>query len=66
MPVIIREDQFLLWLESESHPLDEALKLIKPAPDDFFMIEPFDPRTGPISAEPPPPKPNKPEQQRLF
>jgi len=66
MPVIIHQDQFALWLESESHPLEDALKLIKPAPDDFFVMEPFDPRTGPITIEPAAPKPKKPEQQSLF
>jgi len=66
MPVIIPEDQFSLWLESEAYPLDKALKLIKPAPGDFFVMEPFDPRNGPINIETPAPKPKKPEQQSLF
>jgi putative SOS response-associated peptidase YedK len=66
MPVIIPPEHFALWLESETHRLEDALAIIRPAPDDFFVIEPFDPRTGPISEDVPPVKPKKPEQQSLF
>lgn len=53
MPVIIPEEKFSLWLQSESHPLDEALALIKSAPDDYFIAEPFDPKRGPLQMEKP-------------
>jgi len=67
MPVIIPEEHFALWLESESHPLDQAMKLIRPAPDDFFITEPYDPRTGPIQQVVAQPQRHpKPEQQSLF
>jgi putative SOS response-associated peptidase YedK len=66
MPVILQPEQFALWLESESHPLEEALALVRPAPDDFFVIEPFDPRSGPLASKPIPSKPKKPEQPSLF
>ena len=67
MPVMIPESHFAIWLEAEKYPLDEAMKLVRPAPDDLLIMEPFDPRTGPIKPiEAPPEKPKKPEQQSLF
>ena len=57
MPVIIPRDQFSIWLESETHTLDEALALVRPAPASFFKAEPFDPKRGPLQIEKPePPK----------
>lgn len=56
MPVIIPENQFALWLESETEPFDKAMALIRPAPDDLLVIDPFDPRTGPITPREPEPK----------
>lgn len=53
MPVIIPQDQFSIWLESETHTLDEALALLRPAPESFFKAEPFDPKRGPLQIEKP-------------
>jgi putative SOS response-associated peptidase YedK len=49
MPVIIPEDKFSIWLETETYSLDEAMALVRPAPDTYFKAEAFDPRRGPLS-----------------
>jgi putative SOS response-associated peptidase YedK len=43
MPVMIEREQFDLWLDPFSD-VNEAAKLMRPAPDDVFMLEPVDPR----------------------
>ena len=47
MPVIIPEERFELWLETEQHLFEAAMALIRPAPDDLFVTEPCDPRKSP-------------------
>jgi putative SOS response-associated peptidase YedK len=67
MPVIIPESQFSNWLDTQNYSLDAAMHLVRPAADNFFMTEAFDPRTGAITLpSTPASKIKKPEQQSLF
>lgn len=67
MPVVIPESEFALWLDTQTYSLDEAMQLVRPSADDFFMTEAYDPRMGaitpPSTAEP---TRKQPEQQTLF
>lgn len=56
MPVIIPEEHFALWLESETEPFEKAMALIHPAADELLVVEAFDPRRGKIKPDAPPEK----------
>ena len=59
MPVIIAPGDYETWLTGD---VDDAAKLIRPAPDDSFTLEPT--RIGRPAA--PKPAPLKPDQLNLF
>jgi putative SOS response-associated peptidase YedK len=59
MPVIIAPEDYETWLTGEA---DDAAKLIRPAPDGSFVMEP----TTIGRAAPPKPPPPKPDQMSLF
>lgn len=59
MPVIIAPEDYETWLTGE---VDEAVKLVRPAPDGSFVMEPT--TIGRAAAPKPPPKP--PDQMQLF
>ncbi|MFO1131352.1 MAG: SOS response-associated peptidase [Hyphomicrobiales bacterium] len=59
MPVIIAPDDYETWLTGET---EDAAKLIRPAPDGSFVMEPT--TIGRAAAPKPPPK--KPDQMSLF
>lgn len=52
MPVVIQPDDYETWLNGEP---DDAARLIRPAPDDYFVLEPTR-----IERNAPPPKPKAP------
>ncbi len=59
MPVIIAPEDYETWLTGEA---EAAARLIRPAPDDSFTLEP----TVIGRAAPPRPEPKKPDQLSLF
>jgi putative SOS response-associated peptidase YedK len=59
MPVIIAPEDYETWLMGE---VEDAAKLIRPAPDGSFVMQPT--TIGRASAPKPPPK--KPDQMNLF
>jgi putative SOS response-associated peptidase YedK len=59
MPVIIAPEDYETWLTGE---VEEAARLIRPAPDDSFTLEPTVIGRG----APPKPVPPKPSQMDLF
>lgn len=59
MPVIIAPEDYETWLTGEA---EEAVKLVRPAPDGSFVMEPT--TIGRAAAPKPPPK--KPDQMSLF
>ena len=59
MPVIIAPEDYEAWLTGET---EDAAKLIRPAPDGSFVMEPT--TIGRAAAPKPPPK--KPDQMTLF
>jgi putative SOS response-associated peptidase YedK len=59
MPVIIAPEDYVTWLTGE---VEDAAKLIRPAPDGSFVMEPT--TIGRAPASKPPPKP--PDQMKLF
>jgi putative SOS response-associated peptidase YedK len=59
MPVIIAREDYETWLTGE---VEEAARLIRPAPDDSFTLEP----TVIGRSAPPKPAPPKPSQLDLF
>ena len=59
MPVIIAPEDYVTWLTGE---VEDAAKLIRPAPDGSFVMEPT--TIGRAAAPKPPPK--KPDQMTLF
>ena len=61
MPLIIEPKDYDTWLQGE---VADAAQLIKPAPDDYFVLEPTR-----IERNAPPPKPKpppKPDQMKLI
>jgi putative SOS response-associated peptidase YedK len=59
MPVIIAPEDYETWLTAEA---EEAARLIRPAPDDTFRLEPTVVGRGPVAK----PAPGKPDQLSLF
>ena len=59
MPVIIAPEDYETWLTGE---VEDAARLIRPAPDGSFVMEPT--TIGRAAAPKPPPK--KPDQMTLF
>ena len=59
MPVIIAPEDYETWLTGE---VEDAVQLVRPAPDGSFVMEPT--TIGRASAPKPPPK--KPDQMNLF
>lgn len=64
MPVVIEPEDHETWLAGN---MDDAMRLIRPAPDGYFMLEPAQlPRSGPAKARlPEAPKPGS-GQMDLF
>ncbi len=60
MPVVIAREDHEMWLTGD---LDDAAKLIRPAPDDAFTLEPVVISRGNPAPKPPSPKPS---QLKLF
>ncbi len=55
-PVVIQPGDFETWLDCRNENLQDVAPLMRPAPDDFFIMAPtVVPRSG---AKPPPPKPD--------
>ena len=59
MPVVVHPQDFARWLDVANVDAEEAVQLLKPAPDDYFVFEPTV-----IARSPPPPKPKA--QLTLF
>jgi len=60
MPVVIAPEDYQTWLAGE---VAEAAALIRPAPDDYFALEPVRLER---SAPPKPPRAEKPDQMKLI
>lgn len=46
MPVVIFPEDFAAWLDGENTPLEEALAMLRPAPNDFFAPRQVEMRRG--------------------
>ncbi|MFN0191583.1 MAG: SOS response-associated peptidase [Aestuariivirga sp.] len=63
MPVIIDPADFAAWLDNDGVPANDAAKLIKPAADGYFALEPTQIERR---APPPPPPPKADPQMNLL